>query len=77
MFAKKGTLTSIQKRSEAIFNVFTQTKNDAEALNAEIVTVVAGKREEAKKILDEVTELEAVATKNANLAKKIDAFLNS
>ena len=77
MFTSKNSVASIAKRSNAIFDIFTKTKADAEALNNEIVTIVAGKREEAKKILDEVTELEGIATKNANLAKKIDTFINS
>ena len=77
MFARKSTLSSIQKRSEQIFDVFTQTKRDAESLNSEISTVVSSKEEEIKALQEEVNSLNTVKTKNENLAKKIDQFLNS
>lgn len=73
----RKNLASISKRSDSIFNVFTKTKSDAESLIEEIKTINAEKQAEAQKILDEVKALEEVAVKNANLVKKIDAFINS
>lgn len=72
-----STVGSITQRSEKIFSLFSQTKIECEALNKEIVEMNLTKRAEAQRILDEVKELEAIATKNENLAKKIDSFINS
>ena len=77
MFAKKNTLANLTKRSEQIFDVFTQTQKDCESLNSEIATVVTSKEAEIKALQDEVSGLNAVKTKNDNLAKKIESFLNS
>lgn len=74
---KKNILASIKRRSEAIFDVFTQTQKDCESLNAEIATVVSSKEEEVKALQEEINSLNAVKTKNDNLAKKIETFLNS
>jgi hypothetical protein len=77
MFNSKKTLTAISKRSDEIFNIFTKTKEECISLNAEIMEITNQKRQEAQVLLDEVKGLEAVVTKNANLASKIDAFINS
>jgi wobble nucleotide-excising tRNase len=78
MFAnKKNTLANLTKRSEQIFDVFTQTQKDCESLNSEIAVVVSSKEAEIKALQDEVSGLNAVKTKNDNLAKKIQTFLNS
>jgi len=74
---KKNTLANLTKRSEQIFDVFTQTQKDCESLNSEIATVVSSKEAEIKALQDEVSGLNAVKTKNDNLAKKIQSFLNS
>jgi hypothetical protein len=70
-------LDSISKRSEKIFSIFSQTKIECEALNKEIAQMTENKKAEAQRILSEVTTLEGIMTKNDNLAKKIDSFINS
>lgn len=70
-------LDSISKRSEKIFSIFSQTKVECEALNKEIAQMTENKKAEAQRILSEVTTLEGIMTKNDNLAKKIDSFINS
>lgn len=72
-----STVDSITKRSEKIFSLFSQTKIDCEALNSEINQMVTNKETEAQRILDEAKELKNIAAKNDNLAKKIEAFINS
>ncbi len=76
MFGKKN-LASINKRSESIFNVFTQTQKDCENLNKEIATIVEEKENEIKALQEEVTSLNAISTKHTNLSNKISTFLNS
>lgn len=70
-------LELIAKRSEKIFSIFSQTKVECETLNKEIAQMTESKKAEAQRILSEVTELEGIMTKNDNLAKKIDSFINS
>lgn len=77
LFYERKTLTSLTKRSDRIFDVFTQTQKDCESLNAEIATVVSSKGEEVKALQEEISGLTAVQTKNDNLSKKIYAFINS
>ena len=72
-----STLESITRRSDKIFSLFTQTKVECETLNKEIAQMTETKKAEAQKILTEVTELEGIMTKNDNLAKKIESFINS
>lgn len=77
LFGFKKSVTSISKKSDKIFDVFTKTQKECDTLNAEIIKMTATKREEAQKILDEVKSLETVATKNENLSKKIQSFINN
>jgi hypothetical protein len=72
-----STLDSLTKKSNEIFNIFTKTQSDLEAVNSEIISLTTSKREEAKRILDEVAQLDAIAAKNDNLSKKIQTFINS
>lgn len=78
MFVRnKSSLANITKRSNAIFDVFTQTQKDCETLNGEISVVVSSKEEEIKALQEEVNSLNAVKAKNDNLANRISAFLTS
>ena len=72
-----STVDSITKRSEKIFILFSQNKIYFESLNIDIKKIVTTKETEAQRILDEAKELKNIAAKNDNLAKKIEAFINS
>lgn len=71
------SVSGLTKKSDRIFNVFTQTQKDCEALNAEINKVVISKEEAISKLQEEVNSLNAVKTKNSNLSAKISSFLSS
>lgn len=77
LYYSKPSVSDIQKRSNQIFNVFSTIQKSCAKLNTQISEIVASKKEEAQKILDEVNELTQIQTKNEGLAKKIDAFVNS
>jgi predicted nuclease with TOPRIM domain len=76
LFYGKETLTKVIKESEEIFSVFTETQKKLENVNSKIVALSNSKKEEVKKLLDEVTQLETIATKNSSISKRIDSFIN-
>ena len=77
MFNQKRTLNSLEKRSEAIFSVFTKTQEDCKILNQEISGVISEKQEVILDLQSEVQALENIKAKNTNLADKINKFLTT
>ena len=65
------------KKSDAIFNVFTQTQTNVQKLNAQINTHVEKKTVQVAKVNDQISTLNAVAAKNEKLANKIGEFLKT
>lgn len=76
MFTSKSTVASIQKRSIAIKDIFTKTKDDCIALNQEIDALQTQKYEEIAKLQAEVSQLDTTKKGNDKLVAKIDSFLN-
>jgi len=76
MFTNKSTVASIQKRSAAIKDIFTKTKDDCIALNQEIDVLQTQKYEEIAKLQAEVNQLDTTKKGNDKLVAKIDSFLN-
>lgn len=76
MFTSKSTVASIQKKSAAIKDIFTKTKDDCIALNQEINTLQTQKYEEIAKLQEEVNQLDTTKKGNEKLVAKIDSFLN-
>lgn len=76
MFTNKSTVASIQKKSAAIKDIFTKTKDDCIALNQEINTLQTQKFEEIAKLQEEVNQLDTTKKGNEKLVAKIDSFLN-
>jgi hypothetical protein len=77
LLRKNKSLASITKKSNKILDVFTKTQKDCDTLNADIAIVVSSKEEQVKALQEEISSLNAIRTKNDNLAKKINAFLSS
>lgn len=73
----QNSLSSLSKRSAAIFDVFTKTQKDCTILNEKIDGVIAAKELEIKILQSDVSGLGAIKSKNTNLSIKISSFINS
>ncbi len=72
-----GSVKVAEKKSEAIFNVFTQTQTNVQKLNTQIAGHVEKKTAQVAKITTQVDSLNTVAAKNEKLANKIGEFLKT
>lgn len=70
-----NNIDSFNQRSSQIFDVFTKTKEDALTLNSEIDMSVKEKEQQVLQLQSEISTLNGISKKNANLATKIDKFL--
>ena len=68
---------TLKKKSQKIFDVFTNTQIQVEKVNSQIMVLTEGKRAEAKKILEEIQQMDEIASKNDILSKRVHKFINS
>lgn len=64
-----------QKKSDRIFNVFTETQKNVQKQNTEIEAHVGVKTAKVEKLNKEVDVLATVAARNQKLSNKISDFL--
>jgi hypothetical protein len=66
----------LQKKSDGIFSVFTDTLKKLESVNTSINAEMIRKQDLIDKTNSELSTLEGMRSKNKNIADKIEAFFN-
>lgn len=74
-FLRRSNLAGLEKQSADIMSVFTKTQQQCIAVNQSIAALTLKKEENIKALQSEVSTLNAISTKNAKLAGKIEAFI--
>lgn len=68
---------NLKKKSQKIFDVFTNTQIQVEKVNSQIMVLTESKRAETKKLLEEIQQMDEIASKNDILSKRVHKFINS
>ncbi len=71
----KNSISSLQTKSSNIFNIFNETVTKLSEVNKEIETEVKTRKDQIVNLNNEVSQLDGIASGNANMIAKIEHFL--
>ncbi len=71
----KTSISSLQTKSSNIFNIFNETVTKLTEVNKEIETEVKTRKDQIDTLANEVSQLDGMASSNANMIGKITHFL--
>lgn len=75
--SKASKIAGLQKKSDGILSIFTQTQEDCKTVNGEIKALIDEHNSEIATLQANVTTLTGVHATNQKLHDKIDQFLNT